>query len=136
MALVPRQVKLYVHTVSVYRAVQAVPSQFGRDIRSQIYGLTPVSTGVPCYKESAAEFEKGEFYGRRNREDTESLMDRVHFEYSQDIRASDILYFTLSGHPDYQSYYLVSGDSMVKNYRANKMVVYVKKITKPNFNTM
>lgn len=132
MSLTARQTKLYVHTIDIYHPENPTTGKFGpNDIRSFHYPSSPTVGNALAYKETAPGFSKGDFYGRRDREDTESLMDRLHVDYTFDLRPGTVIQFTLQGHPDYLSWYLVTGDNMVKNFKANKLVVYLKKITKP-----
>ena len=63
-----------------------------------------------------------------NREDTVSLMDIAHFDVALDIQPNAVIHHYSSGDPDNGSWFLVSANSSVKNYKANKQLVYVKRL--------
>jgi hypothetical protein len=113
MALNSRQQKLYVHTCDLYKPKEIAQTRLGYDVESLSYPEEPTYSDVQFYRETAPEFTKGEFYGRRNREDTVSLMDKAHFDVAQEVNANWRFKFTTEGHPDEGKWYLISGDDMV-----------------------
>lgn len=132
MALTSRQTRLYTDTVSVFKPrTPASTALDDNDRESLNYPLTPTAATVYCFRQTAAEFLKGKFIGRVNKEDTQSLMDVIHFDQAQDVDSNYVLKITTPSDPDLDTFFIVMGNAMVKNYRANKKVFWIKRITKP-----
>lgn len=132
MALNARQTKLYIHTCHVYTYLQPADRRFGTyDIEPLKYNPTPVYTNKNFYYQTAPEIHKGKFFGRHDKEDTESLLDMGHFEVSTAIKQNDVILITSTDHPFYNTYFIVVGRSRPKNVRANKLSVFLKEIDKP-----
>lgn len=132
MALTERQLILYKDVVDLYAPSPITTKRLpNNEVTSNRYPSTPTSASVSCYRETAPELANGRFYGRSQKEDTVSLLDRVHFDVSVTIGPNYVFQVKTAGDPELNEWYLVLGDNMVKDYRANKTVVYVKKVTKP-----
>ena len=130
MALNARQLKLYIDTVDIYRPISFNMLEFG-DIEELTIPTTPTYTDVECYRETKQEFGAPQPIGRSDK-DILFTIDEFHFDVTQDLRTNDVLYFTTAGHPDYQQWFQVTGDTRVKTWRAEKHSVVVKRITKPH----
>lgn len=134
MALNSRQTKLYTDTVDIWNPADPVPGELdSNDIMPLHYATAATYSDQKCYQETRPEFEQGTFHGRINREQTESLMDKFHFDVALTIKPNAVVKLKTASDPNINEYYLLMGDSMVKNYRANKQVFFAKKVIKPIF---
>ena len=132
MALSQRQLLLYQDTVNLYKPVELssgrMPNNENKGLR---YPSTPTHTGVSCHRHTRTEMGQGRFHGRINKEDTVSLIDSISFDAAQDIDANWVMQITTPSDPDLNAWFIVSNTPEVKNYRANKKRVQIKRITKP-----
>jgi len=130
MALTARQVKVYVHTVDVYRPL-AFNQLANHDVEELTIPATATYSAVKCYRETKPEFGSAQPIGRTDK-DILFTIDVFHFDVAEDIRANDVFKFTTVGHPDINQWFECVGDTMVKNWRANKHTVVCKRILKPH----
>lgn len=131
MSLNTRQLRFYTDVCDIYNPVDPVSSRVGAngDVRGLHYPATPTYSDQNYFKESGPEVERGKFYGRRNQEDTVSLMDKAHFDQALTIKPGALIYHKTAG-PDQYSWYVVSANSTSKVHFANKQAVYIKRTTK------
>lgn len=127
-----RQDRLYIHTVAIYNPLPITPGEMSLgDVEELKYSSTPSVASQRCYKESYPETEKGTPFGRKNTEDTVSLIDQFHFDTTADVRPNARLLFTKTGHPDTNTWWAVSGDNKAHNFRAGAKTFYCTRSTKP-----
>lgn len=132
MALNARQEKAYLDICDVYNPVSIETGLLALgEIQPLRYPSTPTLSDQYFYHETAPEIEKGKFYGRTNKEDTVSILDRAHFDVALDIKSNAVIQIKSDGDPNEGEWFIVVGEAMVKNWRANKQVFYIKAVTKP-----
>jgi hypothetical protein len=128
MALNSRQLRLYTDTCDLYRPAPLSDARLGRDINPLSHLQTPAYTGVKYFHESRPEIEHGKFFGKINREDTVSLIDAIHMDVAQEAGVNWHLVNTNPESPYYNQTFILTGDEMTKNHRANKKVYFAKRV--------
>jgi hypothetical protein len=132
MALNDRQVIFYQDTCDIYNPSPITGNRFKNgEIQDLNYPSTATYSDQKYLHETAPEIEKGKFYGRTNKEDTVSILDRAHFDVALDIRSNAVIRHKTTDDPNEGEWFICVGEGMVKNYVGNKQVFYVKAITKP-----
>ena len=133
MALNQKQQILYTDICDIYNPVSIASGTRLKngEIQDQHYPSTPSISNEYFFHETEPEIEKGRFYGRINKEDTVSILDRGHFDCATDIKVNAVIYLKTEGDRNVDNWYLVLGEGKQKNYRANKQVFFLKNITKP-----
>jgi len=134
MSLSERQLTRYTDVVDLHSPIEIGGlALLNNEINSLRYSSTPDFACVNCCRVTAPEFATGEFYGKRLRQNTTSLLDEFHFPLDQVIGVNWVIRFLVENHPDYGKFYQVEGDPEPKHWRANKLIVKVKTITRPTF---
>mgnify|MGYP003393004966 CR=1 FL=1 len=131
--MLSRQDRLYIHRINIHNPLPLTPGELGlNDVEELSYPTTPSYTNVPCYKENAPATAKGKFYGRRDIEDTVSLIDLLHVKVDVDIQPNARVKLTTAGSTEeINTWWTVTGDPRVQSFFANKKIFYVKSTTAP-----
>lgn len=134
MALDDRQTQLYTDTFAVYKpvAILATDSRLpNKDIKALRYPATPTTATLYGFHKTVGKLGKARIAGREAQETTTANTDRMAFEASADVDINYALQKTVVGDPDYGQWFVVEAKKDINNFLANKLVVYVRRTTKP-----
>lgn len=126
-----RQSKLYVHKTALYKPKDLQNLVF-RDIKSLVYSESSKKI-VYGYMNTKPEISQDSYIGRMLASGTFVSICEISYEDTVDVNTNDIVQFLAEGHPNYGEWYQVVGNPKVKNWKAQKLTVYVHRVIKPRF---
>lgn len=122
MALTWRQLRLYVHRVTVWRATEPVDATTGKP-GATTWAVT--STAVPCYLELRQSLHAPADFLLAESENMDTT-DLCHMEYTVSVDSGDVLKVTTG--PETGSFYRVRGNPKIKSLFANKLSIQVTRM--------